>query len=357
MKRLVSIFLTLTLLMSLFSMVDVSAVTNEKYLVDLIAEGNATVGDLANYTPYQCDSAVKGGHTSEGVVRIGDGTETGYTDYSKGFRYHSASGGSARTITFAMPEGYNTISGIVGVCYHVPGVDSGNETHYCEECYVTITVNSASIYNSGAIKVKQGYPFKVRAREGSNVIISVINPTSNGSYNHVIFGDPKLSYEDYPDIDLSFDKPVYLAGETATPVITGSEADNYTIKWYLDGVELPEVTDSYPVKKSDMGKTLKMVACDKEGIVITTAERYLSKLTVVSVETETGQDVTSKEDYIDANLKIYGNEEFGGETQYSGLTEIRGRGNTSWGFPKKSYKLKLDKKTNLCGMGKISTGP
>ena len=238
MKRLVSIFLTLTLLMSLFSMVDVSALTNEKYLVDLIAEGNAIVGDLANYTPYQCDSAVKGGHTSEGVVRIGDGTETGYTDYSKGFRYHSASGGSARTITFAMPEGYNTISGIVGVCYHVPGVDSGNETHYCEECYVTITVNSASIYNSGAIKVKQGYPFKVRAREGSNVIISVINPTSNGSYNHVIFGDPKLSYEDYPDIDLSFDKPVYLAGETATPVITGSEADNYTIKWYLDGVEL-----------------------------------------------------------------------------------------------------------------------
>ena len=37
---------------------------------------------------------------------------------------------------------------------------------------------------------------------------------------------------------------------------------------------------------------------------------------------------------------------------YDGLTEIRGRGNSTWGYPKKPYKLKLDKKTDLFGMGK-----
>ena len=32
--------------------------------------------------------------------------------------------------------------------------------------------------------------------------------------------------------------------------------------------------------------------------------------------------------------------------------EIKGRGNYSWSFPKKSFTLKLEKGTNLCGMGK-----
>ena len=30
---------------------------------------------------------------------------------------------------------------------------------------------------------------------------------------------------------------------------------------------------------------------------------------------------------------------------------MKGRGNYSWSFPKKSFTLKIDKKTNLCGMG------
>ena len=30
---------------------------------------------------------------------------------------------------------------------------------------------------------------------------------------------------------------------------------------------------------------------------------------------------------------------------------MKGRGNYSWSFDKKSFTLKLDKKTNLCGMG------
>ena len=39
-----------------------------------------------------------------------------------------------------------------------------------------------------------------------------------------------------------------------------------------------------------------------------------------------------------------------GETIFSEITEIRGRGNNSWTHPKKPYKLKLDKKANLLGL-------
>ena len=39
-----------------------------------------------------------------------------------------------------------------------------------------------------------------------------------------------------------------------------------------------------------------------------------------------------------------------GETIYTDKLEIRGRGNNSWTHPKKPYRLKLDKKTNLLGL-------
>ncbi len=352
MKRFLAILLSLTLLTSLFSGLNVSALSSEKYLVDLISEGVVEISSPENYTAYQCQSAVDKGATPEGVVRIGDGTDTGYTDYTKGFRYHASGGETAHNLSFTMPEGCNTISGVAGVCYHVPGPDAGSAVYYKEACYVAITVNSEPVYNSGDMKVKTGYPFKVRAKAGSNIIISVLNTAGDSSHCHVIFGDPVLTHEDYPDVEMSFDSDVYHEGDTITPTLTGTDIDKCHLKWELSGEVLSDVTDSYTIRPEDLGKTLKVTVLDDEDIVITSKERYLSPLTTVSIKTETGEDVTSKEDYIDAEFKVQGDEEFDNEVQYDGITEIRGRGNTSWGFPKKSYKLKLDKKTNLCGMGK-----
>ncbi|MBC8547797.1 CotH kinase family protein, partial [Clostridiaceae bacterium NSJ-31] len=46
----------------------------------------------------------------------------------------------------------------------------------------------------------------------------------------------------------------------------------------------------------------------------------------------------------------------GWETQYAlKMSEIKGRGNSTWGQPKKPYQIKLDKKTDLLGMGKHKT--
>ena len=36
---------------------------------------------------------------------------------------------------------------------------------------------------------------------------------------------------------------------------------------------------------------------------------------------------------------------------YDGDIKIRGRGNSTWFAPKKPYRIKLDKKTDLFGMG------
>ena len=73
-------------------------------------------------------------------------------------------------------------------------------------------------------------------------------------------------------------------------------------------------------------------------------------LPIVYVDTEGGKGIYSKEEYVKASLKIRGTE------QYDGLDEItcsiRGRGNTTWEWPKKPYLLKLDEKQSLFGMPK-----
>ncbi len=70
---------------------------------------------------------------------------------------------------------------------------------------------------------------------------------------------------------------------------------------------------------------------------------------VIHITTETGADVTSKEDYINGTIAISNcDEEYVLETMNM---EIRGRGNFSWNTPKKSYRIKLEKKQNLLGQG------
>ena len=73
-------------------------------------------------------------------------------------------------------------------------------------------------------------------------------------------------------------------------------------------------------------------------------------LPVVYVDTQGGQGIYSKEEYVKASLKIRG------AGQYDGLDEvacdIRGRGNTTWYWPKKPYLLKLEEKQSIFGMPK-----
>jgi hypothetical protein len=70
-------------------------------------------------------------------------------------------------------------------------------------------------------------------------------------------------------------------------------------------------------------------------------------LPVVYVETEDRQPVLSKEDYANALMVIKKD----GKTLHENGLRIRGRGHATWTYPKKPYKLKLDSKADLLGMG------
>lgn len=91
--------------------------------------------------------------------------------------------------------------------------------------------------------------------------------------------------------------------------------------------------------------------------VAMSGDGYSGTLPVMHINTEGGQAIVSKEDYINATyyldaLGLDGYQSFGTEEEQLPL-EIRGRGNYTWrDFDKKPYRIKLGAKAELLGMKK-----
>ena len=65
------------------------------------------------------------------------------------------------------------------------------------------------------------------------------------------------------------------------------------------------------------------------------------------ITTEGNADITSKNNYLQADISIDGRNVY---SNYTGTTRVKGRGNSTWGLPKKPYRLKLDSKASLLGL-------
>lgn len=74
---------------------------------------------------------------------------------------------------------------------------------------------------------------------------------------------------------------------------------------------------------------------------------WASAIPQIIIVTENQVPITSKDDYLNATITIEGND--WGEN-YSGTTRIKGRGNSTWGMPKKPYRLKLDENVPVLGL-------
>ena len=76
-----------------------------------------------------------------------------------------------------------------------------------------------------------------------------------------------------------------------------------------------------------------------------------SGLPVVIIDTPDKKTIPSKhEDWLEKTTITILNPD--GSEDYSGIISIRGRGNSTWNFPKKPYALKLDEKAEILGMPK-----
>lgn len=118
-------------------------------------------------------------------------------------------------------------------------------------------------------------------------------------------------------------------------------------KILVNGVEQESATT---INDFSSPVTYKVVSAQGEEKEYVVALSY-SGLPVVIIDTPNQATIPSKhEDWLEEATIIILNPD--GSEDYSGTTNIRGRGNSTWAYPKKPYALKLDEKAEILGMPK-----
>ena len=153
--------------------------------------------------------------------------------------------------------------------------------------------------------------------------------------------------------EVSFDADFAEVGVPIKAEVPGDEGRDFIYRWYIDGIRIENDGDTYTPIESDMQSMISVEVFDTKGNAVGTANMFMSEIPVIYIETENREPVHSKEEYIDADIRIQGNQEYNSDkVLYEGKTQIRGRGNATWNADKKPYRLKLDSKADLFGMGK-----
>ena len=171
-------------------------------------------------------------------------------------------------------------------------------------------------------------------------------------------------YDDGGEPELVFTSAYASVGQELSVVLKNvANRDDFSYTWRVGSRQVCK-EQSYTPTEKDLENFIKVTA--KNGTESYTAKIYFSKLPVVYIDTENKQEVMDTETYINATCHIQGNPLYEGVTTggvstwntvslYSGDIEIKGRGNASWTLGeregKKPYKIKLDTKTDLFGMG------
>lgn len=151
----------------------------------------------------------------------------------------------------------------------------------------------------------------------------------------------------FPDVGLYID---YVANSSVAGTVEGGGTHRVDIKPAGKvtatpnlGYRFVEWSDGVkdPVREGDTVKESKQIVAIFDYAPL--------ELPILHITTETGGDVESKTEYISATLSL-----FNAEEKYC-LDElemqIRGRGNKTWEYEKKSYKMKLSEKQSMLGLG------
>ncbi len=187
------------------------------------------------------------------------------------------------------------------------------------------------------------------------LVLTVTSGAGNFGSGRVAYAQEGISTSAAEEITLAINQEYAAVGVPLTVSMVNAPQDmQCTYEWKVGGM-VKATGESYTPASSDLEKMLTVTATPSGSNAGTyQTSMYISKLPVVYVNTEGNQAITSKEDYINGQLKIQGNVQYNqaNSTLYDGAMKIRGRGNTTWGYDKKPYKIKLDAKTDLFGFGK-----
>ena len=138
-------------------------------------------------------------------------------------------------------------------------------------------------------------------------------------------------------------------GDDGVP--TGTES----VAWYRSSAtdrtygSAPHATGAaYTPAVADCEHWFKVVVSDADGVRFE-REFFFSRLPVCYIEVANGAVPSVNKEEHDATIRIQGNGAYA--QQYEGATTIKVRGNSTKGYPKKPWKLKLGKKTDVFKLG------
>ena len=141
----------------------------------------------------------------------------------------------------------------------------------------------------------------------------------------VIFGDMNQKAEKGAD-----GKPVSVL-----------EKDGFTFAgWRISSPASP-IVSSEPVFRAEDVRQDQVVYAD--------FRQVCDDIPLISIETENAVSVSSKETYVRCSVAV--SDPQNAENTFVSEAKIRGRGNASWSFVKKGYKIKFSKRVNLLSTG------
>lgn len=154
---------------------------------------------------------------------------------------------------------------------------------------------------------------------------------------------------------LTADVSSSIGEESIIPLVTFSQSELIpTFTTNAVKVLVDEVEQKSGMTKNDFSSPVvyQFIMRNGETFQYTVKAEFLlsaiPELTITTTDPSIAE-IPSKDYYLGGTLAVNGR---GGYEDYTGKTEVKGRGNSTWGYPKKPYRLKLNKKAEICGLGK-----
>ena len=153
---------------------------------------------------------------------------------------------------------------------------------------------------------------------------------------------------------LTADVSSSIGEESIIPLVTFSQSELIpTFTTNAVKVLVGEVEQKSGMTKNDFSSPVvyQFIMRNGETFQYTVKAEFLlsaiPELTITTTDPSIAE-IPSKDYYLEGTLAVNGR---GGYEDYTGKTEVKGRGNSTWGYPKKPYRLKLNKKAEICGLG------
>lgn len=155
---------------------------------------------------------------------------------------------------------------------------------------------------------------------------------------------------------LSEDIPAVISGTSAYIILPeGSSSESLVLSFRYRGVsvKIDDIVQESGVTVNNFSSPLiySLIKQDGSQINYTVTINRCVRIPKIYINTENEAEIKDKENYVRSTVKIEDPDKlYTDGTVFEGTAGIRGRGNSTWGMPKKPYRIKLDSKAKLLGM-------